>query len=56
MQKLTLRFGKLKVGNHLDKCNDFGPIYNAKELKEALNSQSVEFGAEVNRNRIWFAN
>ena len=47
MLRLETRFSKLKTGNHLDKCNDYGPVFNLNELKEALENQSTEFGAEV---------
>lgn len=47
VQRLEARFNKLKVGNHLDKCNDYGPVFNVAELREALENQSNEFGAEV---------
>lgn len=47
LQRLEARFNKLKVGNHLDKCNDCGPILNAAEFKEVIEAQATEFGAEV---------
>ena len=47
LQRLEARFNKLKVGNHLDKCNDCGPILNAAEFKEVIEAQATEFEAEV---------
>jgi hypothetical protein len=31
----------------LDKCNDYGPIYNSNELKSVLENQSNELGSNV---------
>jgi hypothetical protein len=31
----------------LDKCNDYGPIYNSNELKIVLENQSNELGSNV---------
>ena len=49
-QKLETRFSRLRAGNHLDKCNDFGPQINntdLKNFKENLSLQIKENGADV---------
>ena len=50
VQRLEQRFAKLRVGNHFDKCNDFGPLANQADfdlLKETTTQQEAEFGTEV---------
>jgi len=47
VRRLELRFSKLRVGNHLDKCNDYGPVFHSDELKSVLEMQSNEFGSNV---------
>ncbi len=49
-RKLEFRFGKLRYGNHLDKCNDYGPMANSVDvetLEKSLKYQTEEFGSEV---------
>lgn len=50
VSKLEARFEKLRFGNHMDKCNDYGPFIRQEDLKafkEALNTQARDYGAEV---------
>lgn len=49
-KKLELRFSKIKYGNHLDKCNDYGPMSNFSDLEvleKTMMSQIDEFGSNV---------
>jgi acyl-CoA reductase-like NAD-dependent aldehyde dehydrogenase len=50
-QRLEERFGKLRTGNHLDKCNDYSVLINQNDLdslKQGLQNQASQFGAQVN--------
>lgn len=33
VSRLEARFKKIRLGNHLDKCNDLGPMLNADDIK-----------------------
>ena len=49
-KKLESRFAKIKYGNHLDKCNDYGPmahISDLETLEKTIKSQINEFGSNV---------
>jgi acyl-CoA reductase-like NAD-dependent aldehyde dehydrogenase len=49
-KKLELRFSKIKYGNHLDKCNDYGPMVNSVDLEtleKTIKTQTDEFGLSV---------
>ncbi len=48
--KLEKRFSKLRVGNHMDKCNDIGPLLNSNDLatyRDILKNQVNESGVQV---------
>ena len=48
--RLEARFKKLRVGNHLDKCNDVAAMLNDEDVKlfkEWLGSRLTELGANV---------
>ena len=48
--KLEARLGKLKYGNHLDKCNDYGQMVNSADLEtleKTIKHQVDEFGSIV---------
>ena len=50
--KLEARFERLRVGNHADKCNDYGPFVNSVDVtsfNESLSKQIKENGAQVKK-------
>lgn len=47
LERLETRFSKLKTGNHMDKCNDYGPVRTSSEFKELLAKQVESYGAQV---------
>jgi len=47
LERLETRFSKLRTGNNMDKCNDYGPVRNSFQLKEALAKQVEAYGAQV---------
>jgi aldehyde dehydrogenase (NAD+) len=51
VQRLKTRFSKVKTGNHLDKCNDYGPVFDSKELRNILTKEVATNGAEVTEFR-----
>lgn len=51
LQRLENRFVKVRTGNHLDKCNDYGPVLNSQEFKDILAKQVMTNGAQVKEFR-----
>lgn len=47
LERLETRFSKLRTGNHMDKCNDYGPVRTSSEFKELLAKQVESYGAQV---------
>ena len=47
LKRLERRFQKLRVGTHLDKCNDFGPFINESEANKFRNNLSSVPNANV---------
>ena len=56
--RLEKRFAKLRVGNHMDKCNDIGPLLNPNDIsnfREISKNQVTESGVQVLAfNRIFY--
>jgi acyl-CoA reductase-like NAD-dependent aldehyde dehydrogenase len=53
MNKLVVRFGKMRYGNHMDKCNDYGPFAdstNGQRLREVIEDQKKSYGANVKQS------
>ncbi len=53
LQRLEIRFKKLRVGSNMDKCNDYGPFVNAndsKQLKDGLKQISFANVLEFNQS------
>ncbi len=51
VHRLKTRFSKVKTGNHLDKCNDYGPVSNSEEFESRIAREVATNGAVVTQNK-----
>lgn len=51
LERLVARFSKVKTGNHMDKCNDYGSVRNSVEFKAQLAKEAESNGAKITEFR-----